>query len=83
MINGGPVRRKLESTGNRIGKLLDQLATDETILSELYLAALCREPTAAERQAILIHLKSAADRSNAWEDVAWALINSKEFLLRH
>jgi hypothetical protein len=85
MINGAPVSRKLESTGNRIGKLLDRKATDEAILAELYLAALCREPTAAERQAILSHVKtkSATDRSNAWEDVAWALINSKEFLLRH
>ena len=50
--------------GNRIAKLLDRKATDETILGELYLAALCREPTAAERKAILSRVKasSAGDR---------------------
>ena len=46
MINGEAVRRKLEDRGNRIGKLLEQKANDEAILTELYLAALCREPTA-------------------------------------
>jgi hypothetical protein len=83
MINGEAVRKKLEDRDNRIGRLIGQKANDESILGELYLTALCREPSPAERRSILDHLKGRADRRRAWEDVAWALVNSKEFLLRH
>ena len=49
----------------------------------LIVAQLGREPTAVERQAALGHVAKASDRRKAWEDVAWAVLNSKEFLLRH
>ena len=54
-----------------------------SFLSEIYLIAVCREPTAAEQAAIEAHLARANDRRAGWEDVVWALLNSKEFLLRH
>ncbi len=48
------------------------------------LATLGREPTASERARASWHMSATAkDRRKAWEDVAWALVNSKEFLLRH
>jgi hypothetical protein len=83
MINGVAVRGKLETSKNRIGKLIEQELNDEAILSELYLAAVGRQPTEAERKAIIARVMCAADRGSGWEDVAWALLNSKEFLLRH
>jgi hypothetical protein len=83
MINGQSVRRKLEDPDNRIGRLMAQSAKAEEILDELYLAALCRQPTAAERASILAHVNRASVPRDAWQDVAWAILNSKEFLLRH
>jgi len=83
MINGDTVRRKLEMHSNRIGKRLESGSSDAGLLSEVYLAALCREPTQDERQAVAAHIGHARQRRAAWEDVVWALINSKEFLLRH
>jgi hypothetical protein len=83
LINGPTVRSKLAARGNRIDKLIESGATDEAIVEELYLAALTRMPTETERAGVLAHLGRAADRRRGWEDVAWALVNSKEFLLRH
>jgi hypothetical protein len=83
MIDGEMVRRKLEEPGNRLGKLLARNFPAESILEDLYLAALCREPTGAERSAILAHVRKASNARDAWQDAAWAIINSKEFLLRH
>ena len=83
LINGEDVRRSLEHPENRIGRLLGSGAADEAILDELYLAALSRYPTATEQAGALNHVRQAPDRRKAWEDVAWAVLNSKEFLLRH
>jgi hypothetical protein len=83
LINGPSVRAMLEAGDNRIGRLLVCDAPMDEVLDELTLAALGREPTASERSGFLAHVRKAADRRKAWEDVAWALVNSKEFLLRH
>jgi hypothetical protein len=83
MINGPTVRRTLDGGENRIGRLLAASAADRELLSEIYLAALCREPKPAESGAMVEYVRRARDRRSAWEDIVWALLNSKEFLLRH
>lgn len=82
LINGLAVREMLGATDNRVGLLLASGATDDAILEELSLAALARRPTAAERGGFLAHVHKAPDRRRAWEDVSWAVVNSKEFLFR-
>jgi Protein of unknown function (DUF1549)/Protein of unknown function (DUF1553) len=56
-------------------------------LTDLYLAALNRPPTAMESQKILGILRSAPvkhrDALSPWQDVFWALLNSNEFILNH
>lgn len=83
MINGPTIRRKLDRDSNRIGRLMASRADEAEILEELYLAALSREPREAERAGALAYVRRSKDRRAAWEDVTWALLNSKEFLLRH
>ena len=53
-------------------------------VSNLYLTILSRFPTDADLEAAEEHAKSGVSKGNeAWIDLAWALINSPEFLLRH
>jgi len=83
LINGPTLKAKLADPANRVGRLLKEGKTDKVVLRELYLATLTRLPSAAEEAAVLKHIASAASKRQAWEDVQWALINTKEFLFRH
>ncbi|MGL4465074.1 MAG: DUF1553 domain-containing protein, partial [Planctomycetia bacterium] len=83
MMNGELVRRKLELGENRLDRLVKEKDA-AAVVDELYLATLSRRPSDAERQAAAAHLAvNEKNRRAALEDVAWALLNSKEFLLRH
>jgi hypothetical protein len=83
LINGPTIHEKLRNPNNRIGQLLGQKKSDIEILNELYFATVSRAPDAPEIKAVIDHLAKNADKRKAWEDVQWALINSKEFLFRH
>jgi hypothetical protein len=83
LINGPTVNEKLRNPNNHIGKLLAKKFSEPAILGDLYMAALSRPPNEAEAKLSLAHVAKGADKRKAWEDVQWALINSKEFLFRH
>lgn len=83
LINGESVRKMLEADDNRIGRLIASGTADDAILEDLTLTALSRHPTETEKSSFLAHVRKQSDRRKAWEDVAWAIVNSKEFLLRH
>ena len=52
--------------------------------SYTYLTIYNREPTAAERDRATQHLGSRrAHRRKAAEDLAWAMLNSMEFIFNH
>lgn len=83
LINGPTVNEKVRNPNNRLGRLLAAKTSDQEILTELYYAAVSRPPTAEEQAIALGHVAKSADKRRAWEDVLWALINTREFLFRH
>ena len=83
LINGPTVNEKVRGANNRLGKLLAAKTKDDEILSELYFAALGRAPFADEKQIALDHVAKRDDKRKAWEDLVWALVNTREFLFRH
>lgn len=83
MINGPVVHNKLRDANGRIAKMVAANKPDEEIISDLYVAALCRRPVAAELEAAKKHLAANTDKKLAMEDIGWALLNSKEFLFQH
>jgi hypothetical protein len=82
MLTGALVNEMLTKKDNRIGRLLAQGKSDQEIVEELYLASLCRLPTALEMRTTTALIALATERRAALEDVAWGLLSAKEFQLR-
>jgi len=82
MLNSGHIREKLER-GPKLRAIVSSGQKPPAILDELYLTILSRRPTPSETQAVLQFIRSHGRRGEAVSDVAWALVNSSEFLYRH
>lgn len=80
LLNSSHVQRKIEQ-GPRLRMLLRR-ARGEELIDALYLTILSRHPTAAERRIASRHLAGTRG-AEAAVDLAWALLNSMEFLYRH
>jgi hypothetical protein len=83
LISGPFVAGKVSDTGNRAAQLIAAGRSNAEIVEELYLSALSRMPGEQEAAGARAYLDRASDRGKAAEDLLWALINAKEFLLRH
>ncbi len=82
--NGDATTKKLQSPDSRLAALLRAGPKDDaSVIDELYLATLCRRPTAAERAAVRQALGRPDEREDALRDLFWALLNSKEFAFNH
>ncbi|MEX2121388.1 MAG: DUF1549 domain-containing protein [Pirellulales bacterium] len=66
-----------------LGRVLQTTSDNEQVVLELYLRCLAREPSNEELAACLVHVRTAPDRGEAFEDILWALLNRTEFVLRH
>lgn len=82
LLTGELVNEMLADKENRIGKQIAAGKPNPAIIEEFYLAALCRPPLPAERDAAVAILARSKDRRAALEDIVWGLVNAKEFLLR-
>ena len=83
MMNSALVGTRTVARGKTIlATLLSQGKPDEEIVTALYERVLARKPTAEELAICQRYIRKVGDRSEAFEDVLWTLVNSTEFLLK-
>jgi len=84
LLNSTEVRRRIEQS-RRLRALYEMTKRNNNILVDgAYLNILSRFPTAEERSAAVEYItRSKQGQRQGFDDLVWALINSKEFLYRH
>jgi len=85
LLNSSEVQSKISGGSGRAQLLTnDKERSHEERVKELYRWAYSRESNADELQIALAHIKKhEANVKVAYEDIIWALINTKEFLFNH
>lgn len=83
MLNSATIQSKLQN-GPRLAAMVSAGGSPREIAERLYLTILSRFPTDADVRAVEAYAKTGVTQGrDVWLDLAWALINSPEFLLRH
>src|SRR5690606_11838901 len=85
LLNSNEVQNKIASGGGRAAMLANEKERPhEEKIRELYRWVYSREPDADEMKIALAHIaKREAESKMAYEDIVWALLNTKEFLFNH
>jgi len=81
LLLGDGLSNRLSDPNNRIHALAATNVSDSQLVEHLYWTALSRGPSDDELAAA-VELINTAGRPSAVEDIAWALLNAKEFLFR-
>jgi hypothetical protein len=79
-LNGDILAAKLADGIGRIAKLIAAKKTHDEIVAELYLASLARRPSAAELDASRKFFAESPSPHECYQDLLWALVNSKQFM---
>ncbi len=83
LLNSDEVQGKLTRTGGRAEQMANpkDARPDSEKVEELFYWAWGHSPTKDQLQTALAHLaKHAKDKKAAYENILWALINTKEFV---
>jgi uncharacterized protein DUF1549/uncharacterized protein DUF1553 len=83
LMNMPMIAAGLRGTGNTmLARKLAAIKDDPALVQELYLRVLGREASQSELTTCLQFVKQVNNRTEAFEDVLWGLVNSAEFLHR-
>ncbi len=82
LLNSDEVQNKLARGDGKADKLAKDAAKDDKAkVEELFLATFARKPNPQEMNDALAHIaKYAQNKKQAYENILWALVNTKEFV---
>ena len=84
LANGGLLRGWLAPGGGNLSDRLNKEADVSALTEELYVSVLSRRPTESEAKKVAGYLESRGmDRTQAIQEMVWALLTSVEFRFNH
>ncbi len=82
LLNSSHIQNKL-AAGPKMKVILEASRPLEETVTELYFTILSRRPTEEELKTAAAYVGAAKTKRDGLVDVAWALVNTSEFLYRH
>lgn len=83
LANSEEIENKIGAGEGKIAKLVKDKVPETHIIEELYLGAISRFPTEAETAATTRFVAAIENKQEAYQDILWTLMNSKEFMFNH
>jgi len=93
LLNAADIQTQLSRGDGRAERLTKDVRPDDDKITDLYHIALSREPSPVEVRLARSHLdkkmmgktgeQALKGKKEAYEDILWALLNTKEFLFNH
>jgi hypothetical protein len=81
LLNSDEVQNKLSRGGGRADLLSKDKRPDAEKIEELFVWAFAHKPSASQLEAALSHIaRNGQNKKGAYENILWALINTKEFV---
>ena len=79
-LNGDILAGKIADGKGTVATLLKDGKSHEEIVRQLYLLTLCRPPSKDELAESVVFLDESSSPAECYQDLLWALVNSKQFL---
>lgn len=84
LMNGGTINDRIANPkGLVMTNLVNSSLKPSDAIEEIYLACLSRWPTDKETKAALYYLQGSPTIREGYEDIMWAILNSREFIFNH
>jgi hypothetical protein len=81
LLNSDEIQNKLTRAGGRADMLAKDMRPDNQKVEELFYWAFAHKPTPEQLNQALAHIaQHEKDKKVAYENIIWALLNTKEFV---
>jgi hypothetical protein len=81
LLNSDEIQNKLSRANGRADLLAKDTRPDSEKIDEMFMWAFSRKPTPQQKESALAHLtKHSMNKKLAYENILWALLNTKEFM---
>ncbi len=83
LMNGGTISDRITNPNGTVARILKSSLKADEALEELYLSTLSRKPSDKEKHVAIKYIEGCATQKEGFEDMMWAIVNSREFIFNH
>jgi|694.fasta_scaffold47050_2 hypothetical protein len=83
LANSDDIEGKIADGQGVVARLMKAQVPHDQIVDELYLGSLSRFPTAEEKTKTKYFVDAIENKTEAYQDLLWTLMNSREFMFNH